>query len=237
MNIDLVSLLTTYYSEHSTETEFIFTDITDNQSPNLNFTVITHNSIENATVTIQVWNYTTSSYATSGQGCVSYTSKGTNVLHWLNVTSNTQTCLDVPEARVRVTSVYATTDSFQQITNLVRLQQEGSLQLHDYALRVTNSGASAYEVRLSRVSSSNLANLLNCTIYFRTGQQQIQVIDGAFTQTEGIWATIPAAGSLDLLIEASSIGQESVSIIGAELTAREQGTSTYTILPIHITVQ
>jgi hypothetical protein len=135
-----------------------------------------------------------------------------------------------------VTSVYATTDSFQQITNLVRLQQEESLQLHDYALRVTNNGASAYQVRLSRVSSSNVARLINCTIYFRSGEHQIQVIDGAFTQFVGTWATIPAASSLDLLIEASSIGQESVSVIDAELTAMEQGTSTYTKLPVQITI-
>jgi hypothetical protein len=91
-------------------------------------------------------------------------------------------------------------------------------------------------VRLSRVSSSNIARLLNCTIYFRSGEQQIQVIDGTFTQTVGTWATIPAASSLDLLIEASSISQESVSVIDAELTAMEQGTSTYTKLPVQITI-
>ncbi|HEX9913742.1 MAG TPA: hypothetical protein VGB32_02395, partial [Candidatus Bathyarchaeia archaeon] len=198
--------------------------------------VVTHNSIENVTVTIQVWNYTTSSYATGGQGYVSYTSTGTNIVHWLNVTSDAQTCLNVPEARIRVTSVYATTDSFQQITNLVRLRQEESLQLHDYALRVTNNGASAYQVRLSMVSSSNVARLINCTIYFRSGEHQLQVIDGAFTQTEGTWATIPAASSLDMLIEASSVSQESVSVIDAELTAMEQGTSTYTKLPVQITI-
>jgi hypothetical protein len=236
LDLDYVALNTTYYVGYTAQTEFIFTDVTDNQSPNLNFTVVTHNSVENVTVTIQVWNYTTSSYATGGQGYVSYTSTGTNVVSWLNVTSNAQTFLSVPEARIRVTGVYATTDGFQQITNFVRLLQEESIQVHDYALRVTNNGASAYEVRLSRVSSSNVARLTNCTIYFRTGEQQIQVIDGAFTQTVGTWATIPAANSLDLLIEASSISQESVSVIEAELTAMEQGTSTYTILPVHITV-
>jgi hypothetical protein len=235
-NMDLSRITTPYYTEYTAQTEFIFTDVTDNQSPNLNFTVVTHNSVDGATLTIQVWNYTSSSYATSGQGYVSYTSTGTNIVHWLNLTSNAQTCLSVPETRIRVTSVYATTDSFQQITNLVRLQQEESLQLHDYALRVTNNGASAYDVRLSRVSSSNVARLINCTIYFRSGEQQIQVIDGAFTQSVGTWATIPAASSLDLLIEASSIGQESVSVIDTELTAMEQGTSTYTKLPVQITI-
>jgi len=236
LNLDYVALNTTYYVGYTAQTEFIFTDVTDNQSPNLNFTVVTHNGIDNATVTIQVWNYTTSSYMTSGQGYISYTSTGTNVVHWLNITSHAQTCLNVPEARIRVTSVYTTTDSFQQITNLVRLQQEESLQLHDYALRVTNNGASAYQVRLSMVSSSNVARLINCTIYFRSGEHQLQVIDGAFTQTEGTWATIPAASSLDMLIEASSVSQESVSVIDAELTAMEQGTSTYTKLPVQITI-
>jgi hypothetical protein len=235
-NMDLSRITTHYYTEYTAQTEFIFTDVTDNQSPNLNFTVVTHNGIDGATVTIQVWNYTSSSYATGGQGYVSYTSTGTNVVHWLNLTSKAQTCLNVPEARIRVTSVYATTDSYQQITNFVRLRQEESLQLHDYALRVTNNGASAYDVRLSRVSSSNIARLLNCTIYFRSGEQQIQVIDGAFTQTVGTWATIPAASSLDLIIEASSISQESVSVIDAELMAMEQGTSTYTKLPVQITI-
>ena len=236
LNLDYAALNTTYYVGYTAQTEFIFTDITDNQSPNLNFTVVTHNSIENVSVTIQVWNYTTSSYATSGQGYVSYTSTGTNVVNWLNITSNAQTCLNVPEARIRVTGILATTDGFQQITNLVRLRQEESIQLHDYALRVTNNGASAYQVRLSMVSSSNVARLINCTIYFRPGEQQLQVIDGAFTQTEGTWATIPAASSLDLLIEASSVSQESASVIDAELTAMEQGTSTYTKLPVRITV-
>jgi hypothetical protein len=124
----------------------------------------------------------------------------------------------------------------KRLQRVQQLKQEESTLVNDYALRVINNGASAYDVRLSRVSSSNIARLLNCTIYFRSGEQQIQVIDGTFTQTVGTWATIPAASSLDLLIEASSISQESVSVIDAELTAMEQGTSTYTKLPVQITI-
>lgn len=91
-------------------------------------------------------------------------------------------------------------------------------------------------VRPSMSRAATVARLINCTIYFRSGEQQLQVIDGAFTRTVGAWATIPAASSLNLLTEASSISQESVSTMDAELTAMEQGTSTYTKLPIHITI-
>ncbi|TRO54139.1 hypothetical protein E2P71_05020, partial [Candidatus Bathyarchaeota archaeon] len=93
LNLDYLALNTTYYSEYAAETEFIFTDVTANNVPYMNFTVVTHNSVDGATVTIQVWNYTSSSYPTSGQGYASYTSTGFNNTTHLNVTLNTGTIL------------------------------------------------------------------------------------------------------------------------------------------------
>ncbi len=236
LSVDYIALNTTYYDEYTAQTEFVFTDVTDNQSPNLNFTVVSHNSIDGATVTLQVWNYTSSSFPSSGMGYLSYISTGANNTRWLNVTNNAQSCLSGSYARIRVTSVYSTTDSYQQLTNLVRLLQEESILVNDYALRVTNSGAALYTVRLVRVSDSNIDRIINCTIYFRSGETQLQVIDGIFTLTTGTSANLPAASSLDILIDASTIHLQYASVIEAELEVLRSGTSMYTKFPIQFTI-
>ena len=236
LNIDLITLLTTYYSEYMSQTEFIFDDMTDNQSPNLNFTVVSHNSIDGATVTLQVWNYTSSSFPSSGMGYLSYISTGANNTRWVNVTNNAQSCLSGSYARIRVTSVYSTTNSYQQLTNFVRLLQEESILINDYALRVTNSGPDLYTVRLVRVSDTNIDRLINCTIYLSSGETQLQVIDGAFTLTTGTWANLPAASSLDILIETSTVHLQYASVIDAELEVLRASTSIYAKFPIQFTI-
>jgi hypothetical protein len=236
LGIDQCYLQSTYYSEYSAQTEYIFTDVTDNQSPNLNFTVVSHNSIDGATVTLQVWNYTSSSFPSSGMGYLSYISTGANNTRWLNITNNAQSCLSGSYTRIRVTSVYSTTDIYQQLTNFVRLLQEESTLVNDYTLRVTNSGADLYTVRLVRLSDSNIDRIINCTIYLSSGETQLQVIDGAFTQTTGTWANLPAASSLDMVIEVSTVHLQYASVIDAELEVLRDGTSTYTKLPIQFTI-
>ncbi|MBN2334257.1 hypothetical protein JXL21_01775, partial [Candidatus Bathyarchaeota archaeon] len=236
LNVDYIAFNTTYYDEYIAQTEFVFTDVTDNESSNLNFTVVSHNSIDGATVTLQVWNYTSSSFPSSGMGYLSYTSIGANNTRWLNVTNNAQSCLSGSYARIRITAVYSTTDYYQQVTNFVRLLQEESTLVNDYALRVINSGADLYTVRLVRVSDSNIDRLVNCTIYLSSGETQLQVIDGGFTMTTGTWANLPAASSLDILIEASTVHLQYASVIDAELEVLRDSTSTYTRLPIQFTI-
>jgi len=236
LSVDYIALNTTYYDEYTAQTEFVFTDVTDNQSPNLNFTVVSHNSIDGATVTLQVWNYTSFSFPSSGMGYLSYSSTGANNTRWLNITNNAQSCLSGSYARIRVTSVYSTTDSYQQLTNLVRLLQEESILVNDYALRVTNSGPDLYTVRLVRVSDSNIDRIINCTIYLSSGETQLQVIDGAFTLTTGTWANLPASSSLDILIDTSTIHLQYASVIDAELEVLKASTSTYTKFPIQFTI-
>jgi hypothetical protein len=155
---------------------------------------------------------------------------------WLNITNNAQSCLSGSYARIRVTSVYSTTDFYQQLTNFVRLLQEESTLVNDYALRVTNNGTDIYTVRLVRVSDSNIDRIINCTIYFRSGETQLQVIDGAFTLTTGTWANLPAASSLDIIIDASTIHIQYSSVIETELEVLRSGTSTYTKYPIQFTI-
>jgi len=236
LSVDYIALNTTYYDEYTAQNEFVFTDVTDNQSPNLNFTVISHNSIDGATVTLQIWNYTSSSFPSSGMGYLSYSSTGANNTRWLNITNNAQSCLSGSYARIRVTSVYSTTDYYQQLTNFVRLLQEESTLVNDYALRVTNNGTDLYAVRLVRVSDSNIDRLINCTIYLSSGETQLQVIDGAFTLTTGTWANLPATSSLDILIETSTVHLQYASVIDAELEVLRDSTSTYTKFPIQFTI-
>jgi len=236
LGVDYIALNVTYYDEYTAQTEFVFTDVTDNQSSNLNFTVVSHNSIDGATVTLQVWNYTSSSFPSSGLGYLSYTASGANNTRWLNITNDAQSCLSGSYARIRVTSVYSTTDSYQQLTNFVRLLQEESILVNDYALRVTNSGPDLYTVRLVRLSDTNMDRLINCTIYIRSGETQLQVIDGVFTLITGTWVNLPATSSLDILIEASTVHLQYASVIDAELEVLRGGTSTYTRFPIQFTI-
>ena len=155
---------------------------------------------------------------------------------WLNITNNAQSCLSGSYARIRVTSEYSTTEYYQQLTDFVRLLQEESTLVNDYALRVTNNGTDLYTVRLVRVSDSNIDRIINCTIYFRSGETQLQVIDGAFTLTTGTWANLPAASSLDILIDASTIHLQYASVIETELEVLRSGTSIYTKFPIQFTI-
>jgi hypothetical protein len=118
----------------------------------------------------------------------------------------------------------------------VRLLQEESILVNDYALRVTNTGADLYQVRLVRVSDTNMDRIINCTIYLSSGETQLQVIDGAFTQTTGTWANLPASSSLNILIEASTVHLQYPSVIEAQLEVLRSGTSTYTKFPIQFTI-
>ena len=236
LNVDYIALNTTYYDEYTAQTEFVFTDVTDNQSPKLNFTVVTQNSIDGTTVTLQVWNYTSSSFPSSGMGYLSYISTGANNTRWVNVTNNAQSCLSGSYVRIRVTSVYFTTESYQQQTNFVRLLQEESQRLHDYALRITNTDADPYTVRLNHLGNADIDRLINCTIYLSSGGTQIQVLDGSVTQTQGGWVGLGGFSSLDILISASSIARDKDSVITAEVEALKTGTSTYTKLPVQLVI-
>jgi len=204
LKVDLVETASTYYSEYTASTEFLFDDITDNQSPSLNFTVVSHNSADGASVTIQVWNYTTSSYVTGGQGYVSYASTGGNVTKYLNITINPSSCLNGPNARIKITSVHSATVPFQQYVNYVRLLQKPKQLSYDYVLNIQNQVADPWKVRLKTFSQTSLGRLLNCTIYFKNGTQQIVVLDGFYSQDTGGWADLAGSGSIHIAVDVSA---------------------------------
>ncbi len=204
LKVDLVEAASTYYSEYTASTAFLFDDITDNQSPSLNFTVVCHNSVDGAVVTIQVWNYTTSSYVTGGQGYVSYTSTGGNVTKYLNITVNPASCLDGSNAKIRITAVLSTPTSFQQLINYVRLLQKPKQLSYDYVLNIQNQVADPWKVRLKAFSQTGLGRLLNCTLYFKNGTQQIVVLDGSYSQDTGGWADLAGSGSIHIAVDVSA---------------------------------
>ena len=235
MSLDLVDVETTYYSEHTASTEFVFDDVTDNQSPFLNFTAVNHNSRDGASVTIQVWNYTTSSYPVGGEGFLSYTSDGADLTRHLNITTNPSSCLSGFEAKVRITAVNATTESFQQLINHVKLLQGENRMSHDYILDVQSQEASLWQVRLRAYSQTNIQVLDNCTVSFKNETSQIVVLDGAFDQSTGGWTNLVGLDSLHIVVDVSSL-RVGAAKIGMYLDVRVPGTSSYASYVIHLKI-
>ncbi len=67
--------------------------------------------------------------------------------------------------------------------------EENNSVTFDYVLRVNNSVADPWRIRLRVYSDSNIDRLSNCTIYFHDGDisQQICVREGSYTQQSGEW--------------------------------------------------
>jgi len=235
MSLDLVDFEATHYSEYTASTEFLFDDVTDNQSPFLNFTVVSHNSRDGATVTIQVWNYTTSSYPVGGEGYLSYSSDGVDLTRHLNITTNPSSCLSGSNAKIRITAENMTTEAFQQLVNKVRLLQAEKKTLHDYVLNVQSQEASLWQVRLRAYGEANIQVLENCTVYFMNETSQVVVLDGAYDQSTGGWTNLPGLDSLHIVVDVSSLRVGAAKLL-LYLDVRVPGTSSYASYVIHLKI-
>lgn len=237
LNLDYLLLDTTYNSEFTAQTEFIFTDITDSQSPHLNFSTITHNSVDGADITIQIWNYTTSSYALSGQGFLSYFSTGQNNKQNLNISINPSSLINNSYAKIRITSTFnASQINEDQYVNYIHLLQDPIQKTSNYALRVSNQGSETYNIRLISVNEINISRLINCTIKFNA-TTQVQVIDGVITQDTGAWLNILPMSNQDIIIIASSVNPDTKSIFEIELEARKNETGMVTKYPVFMNLE
>lgn len=118
---DWVEFKPTYYSEYKVSTEFTFSSLTTNAPTQLNFTVVSHYTITSVSVTIQVWNYSSSGYATSGEGYLTYTSTGTNVTKVLSLNTNPQFYTSGGNAKIKVTGINSTIVQFEQKSNQIKL--------------------------------------------------------------------------------------------------------------------
>jgi hypothetical protein len=163
-------------------------------------------------VTIQIWNYSSSSYATSGEGYLAYTSSTSNETKVLSISTNPQNFTSSGNARIIVTGVLTTTAQYQQKANQVKLLYIlSSSANYDYVLKVVNQVSDSWKTRLRAYSQSSIARLDNCTIYFHNATDgtlgQIYIISGSYTQQTGPWYDLPSSPAeiyVALTLEASS---------------------------------
>ncbi|RLI08767.1 hypothetical protein DRO42_05720, partial [Candidatus Bathyarchaeota archaeon] len=119
LSLDLARFTPTGSTGHSASTVFTFTGIASDAPQSLKFKLVSDHTASGVSVTVQLWNYVTSSYATGGQGYAAYTSTGANETRWLNVTAGSADYVSGGEARLRITSTRSA--SFSQRVNLLKL--------------------------------------------------------------------------------------------------------------------
>jgi len=122
--VDWIEYRTTYRSEYTVSTEFIFSGIANNTMILLVFTVVSQYDIGSVSATIQIWNYNSGQYVTIGEGCLSYSSSATpstDETTILAITSNPPYYVSSGNARIKITGVKTTNTQFQQKTNQIKL--------------------------------------------------------------------------------------------------------------------
>jgi hypothetical protein len=87
----------------------------------LNFTVVSEYDTVNVNITIQAWNYSSSTYVTSGEGYLTYISSGSNETKLLSININPQFYTSNGNAKIRITGTKSTTSQFSQKINQIKL--------------------------------------------------------------------------------------------------------------------
>jgi hypothetical protein len=118
---DWIELRPTYYSEYAVSSEFQFLSMVNDTMTQLNFTIVSEYDIADVSVTIQVWNYSSSAFVDSGQGYLRYLSFGVNETRLLSIDVNRQFYALNGSARIRITSLSSTTTPYQQKVNQIKL--------------------------------------------------------------------------------------------------------------------
>jgi len=131
---DLIEFKPTYPSGYMVSTEFLFSSMTSNVSTQLNFTIVGQCNISSVNVVIQIWNYSSSTYATSGEGYLAYTSFGSNETKTLSINTNPQFYTSNGNAKMRITGVLAGQNQFQQEINqvIIKFSTQASSQPFDW---------------------------------------------------------------------------------------------------------
>jgi hypothetical protein len=187
-----------HYTEYSVSTEFPFSSMTKNPPTQLNFTIVSEYDIASVSVTIQAWNYSSSTYVTSGQGYQTYISSGSNETKLLSINTSPQFYSSNGNAKIKVTGILSTTTQYQQKTNQVKLVYSyNSSSDYNYVLNIVNQVSDSWKIRLRAYSQSNIARLNNCTMYFRNASDgtlgQVYIISGSYTQQTGPWYDLPSS--------------------------------------------
>ena len=234
LKVDLVKYRTRYYSEYSVSTEFIFSGLVTNKPIQLNITIVSDYSVDGVNVTIQVWNFTSSSYAVSGEGYLNYTSTQTNETRMLCMSLNPYSFARSGSVKVRVSGILETTSPYLQRINMIRLDYAYYPSRYDYVIRVVNFASSSWRIRLRSYNESNIDRLKNCTIRLHNGEisNQISIINGTYLQSIGAWLILQPNGEayIAIIVTANSTKPKSQIYIYLEVLIPQ--TSIYTRLPI-----
>ncbi len=132
---DLIEFKPTHPSQ-IVSTEFSFSSMTSSTPTQLNFTGVSQFNVSSVTTIVQIWNYSSSTYASSGEGYLTYTSSGVNETRSLSINTSPQFYTSNGSAKVKITGIFATQSPFQQEINQVRLlysHSEGVIPL-DWSL-------------------------------------------------------------------------------------------------------
>jgi hypothetical protein len=195
---DWVEFKPSHYTEYTASTEFLFSSMSTNTPTQLNFTVVSEYDLASVSATIQVWNYSSSAYVTSGEGYLTCVSSGTNETKFRLITTNPQFYTSSGNAKIKITGVLATTTQYQQKFNQIKLVYSySSASNYNYVLKIVNQVSDAWKIRLKAYSQSNIGRLNNCTIYFRSSSdgtsRQIYIENGVYLTQTGPWYDIEAS--------------------------------------------
>jgi len=224
---DWIEFKPTRPSDYSVSTEFTFSSMIVSTPMQLNFTVVSHYSVSNVNVTIQVWNYSKPGYVTSGEGYLTYVSTGTNVTKVLTINTNPQFYTSNGNAKIKVTGVLSTTTQFQQEINQIKLTYE--YDTYDYVLGVVSKKSYDQNIRLILYNYGNIGRLSNCTIWFRdtTTSTQIEIVGGGIVSSSGNWYTLPASSMRYIVVYADE-SSSGTSVLYIRLEAVRGSSIVYT---------
>ncbi|MFH0848407.1 MAG: hypothetical protein V1857_02760, partial [archaeon] len=191
-NVDWVEYKPAHCSEYTVSTEFLFSGMTSYPPTQLAFTVVSQCDIASANVTIQVYNYQSSQYATSGQGYLTYVSSGTpstDETKTLTITTSPSQYVSSGNAKIRITGVKATTTQFQQKTNQAKLDYVRTITKIVFtttAQTLTAGQASAVMVIQTQDASSNPVNVDSNTAITLTSTS----VNGKFSIAASPWVDV-----------------------------------------------
>jgi hypothetical protein len=109
---------------------------------------------------------------------------------------------------------------------------------YDFVLKIVNLASENWKVRLRAYAQSNIERLVNCTIYFRNEtsiSNQIQILNGAYSQNHGDWINLEGSSSIYLAMKISAKNSET-TFIYAFLEVLIPNTSTYNLMLIEFRI-
>jgi hypothetical protein len=108
--------------------------------------------------------------------------------------------------------------------------EEAAKQRFDYVLRINNTVANPFQIRLTKYSESNINRLLECTLSFHNStdgnSDQVRIQNGTYLQTTGSWYSLAPSQAV-LIAVSAQVNSTSLSSIYTYLEVEAQGTTTY----------